>query len=64
MGKKSKCLIVRIDEHTYLQIKEIGQIQRVGLSAVARALIRKTLNDITDREGYIKPGDHGKKDSK
>lgn len=64
MGRKSKCLIVRIDEYTYLQVKEISQIQHVGLSAVVRALVRKTLNDITDREGYIKPGDHGKKDSK
>ncbi len=63
MKRKTKCVAVRVEEHTYMRLKEICKRNRAGLSTVARAFISKVLDEITDEKGYLKPGSNEKADT-
>ena len=63
MNRKTKCLVVRVDEHIYMRLKEICKGNRAGLSTVVRAFISKVLDEIIDEKGYLKPGSNGKADT-
>lgn len=63
MGIKSKTLIVRVDERTYMLLEEISRRNRVGISVVIRALVSKGLNEIIDESGNLKMKGDEKTDS-
>lgn len=52
MGKQ--LTFVRFDDYTLMRINEIVSSTGYNKSVVVRALVTKSLNDMTDQEGYIK----------
>lgn len=54
MGVKSKTLIVRVDERTYMLLDEIGRLKQIGMSVIVRAMLLKGLSEIVDEKGNLK----------
>lgn len=63
MGIKSKTLIVRVDERTYMLLDEISQLKRIGMSVIVRTMLLKGLREIVDEKGNLKLEEDEKKDS-
>lgn len=55
MGKtcKPNRLMVRFDDRDYIRIVELSKLCGTPLSVTIRALITKSLDDITDQAGFL-----------
>lgn len=53
MSKKTKRVILRVDDHTFMQLEELSNKQNIGISVIVRAFISKVLNEITDECGHL-----------
>lgn len=57
MGKKTRRVILRVDENMFMRLDELCKKNGTGISVIARAFIAKVLNDITNTNGNLKTND-------